>query len=216
MCASPALSDAAADAPRLPAPAEQFLALVRSPPDEWSPRAHAVLEQKIALMAGADVWHTARIDDPPVPAIRMSDGPAGVRGTSWTGPPSVSFPCGAALGATFDPALVAEIGGALARECIARGVNVLLGPTVNLARTPIGGRNFECFGEDPVLTAELGVAYIDGLQRRRRGRVRQALRRQRHRVRADDGLGRRSTRGRCASCTSSRSRRRCDGPACAA
>jgi beta-glucosidase len=123
------------------------------------------LEQKLTLMAGADVWHTARIDDPPVPAIRMSDGPAGVRGTSWTGPPSLSFPCGAALGATFDPALVAEIGGALARECIARGVNVLLGPTVNLARTPIGGRNFECFGEDPVLTAELAVAYIEGLQR---------------------------------------------------
>ncbi len=95
----------------------------------------------------------------------MSDGPAGVRGTSWTGPPSFSFPCGAALGATFDPELVAEIGAALARECIARGVNVLLGPTVNLARTPIGGRNFECFGEDPVLTAELAVAYIEGLQR---------------------------------------------------
>ncbi len=125
------------------------------------------LEQKIALMGGADVWHTARIDDPPVPAIRMSDGPAGVRGTSWTGPPSLSFPCGAALGATFDPQLVAEIGDALADECIARGVHVLLGPTVNLARTPIGGRNFECFGEDPLLTAELAVGYIDGLQRRR-------------------------------------------------
>ena len=123
------------------------------------------VDQKVALMAGADVWHTAAIDDPPVPAIRMSDGPAGVRGTSWTGPPSFSFPCGAALGATFDPDLVAEIGAALARECITRGVNVLLGPTVNLARTPIGGRNFECFGEDPVLTAELAVGYIEGLQR---------------------------------------------------
>ena len=95
----------------------------------------------------------------------MSDGPAGVRGTSWTGPPSFSFPCGAALAATFDPELVGEIGAALARECIARGVNVLLGPTVNLARTPIGGRNFECFGEDPVLSAETAVAYIDGVQR---------------------------------------------------
>ena len=127
--------------------------------------ARLTVEQKVALMAGADVWHTAQIDDPPVPAIRMSDGPAGVRGTSWSGPPSFSFPCGAALGATFDPELVTEIGGALARECIARGVNVLLGPTVNLARTPIGGRNFECFGEDPLLTAELAVGYIEGLQR---------------------------------------------------
>ena len=119
------------------------------------------IEQKIRLMAGADVWHTARLDDPPLPAIRMSDGPAGVRGTSWTGPPSFSFPCGAALAATFDPALVGEIGAALARECIARDVDVLLGPTVNLCRTPIGGRNFECFGEDPVLSAETAVAYID-------------------------------------------------------
>ena len=125
------------------------------------------LEQKIALMGGADVWHTAQIDDPLVPAIRMSDGPAGVRGTSWTGPPSLSFPCGAALGATFDSRLVAEIGRALAEECVARGVHVLLGPTVNLARTPIGGRNFECFGEDPMLSAELAVGYIDGLQGRR-------------------------------------------------
>ena len=124
------------------------------------------VEQKVALMAGADVWHTAQIDDPPVPSITMSDGPAGVRGTSWSGPPSFSFPCGVALGATFDPELVAAIGGALARECIARGVNVLLGPTVNLARTPIGGRNFECFGEDPLLTAELAIGYIEGLQRR--------------------------------------------------
>jgi beta-glucosidase len=123
------------------------------------------IEQKIRLMAGADVWHTAQIEDPPLPAIRMSDGPSGVRGTSWTGPPSFSFPCGAALAATFDPELVGEIGAALARECIARGVNVLLGPTVNLARTPIGGRNFECFGEDPVLSAETAVAYIDGVQR---------------------------------------------------
>jgi beta-glucosidase len=116
-------------------------------------------------MAGADVWHTAELDDPPLPAVRMSDGPAGVRGTSWTGPPSFSFPCGAALAATFDPGLIGEIGAALARECIARGVDVLLGPTVNLARTPIGGRNFECFGEDPVLSAEMAVAYIDGVQR---------------------------------------------------
>jgi beta-glucosidase len=123
------------------------------------------LDDRIALTAGADVWHTAAIDDPVVPAIRTSDGPVGVRGTSWTGPPSFSFPCGVALGATFDPDLVAEIAAALAQECIARGVHVLLGPTVNLARTPIGGRNFECFGEDPRLTAELAVAYVDTLQR---------------------------------------------------
>ena len=118
-------------------------------------------------MAGADVWHTARIDDPPVPAIRMSDGPAGVRGRR--GPDRrrsrsrAVLPSAPRSTRSSSPRSV----DALAEECIARGVHVLLGPTVNLARTPIGGRNFECFGEDPLLTAELAVGYIDGLQRRR-------------------------------------------------
>ena len=94
----------------------------------------------------------------------MSDGPAGVRGTSWSGPPSASFPCGAALGATWDPDLVAEVGRALGREAHAKSAHVVLAPTVNLHRTPIGGRNFECYSEDPVLTAEIAVAYIRGLQ----------------------------------------------------
>src|SRR6476646_6168743 len=68
------------------------------------------LDQKVALLAGVDTWHTASFGAPPVPAIRVSDGPAGVRGTSFTGPASASFPCGSALGATWDPALVGEIG----------------------------------------------------------------------------------------------------------
>lgn len=126
--------------------------------------ARLTLEQKVALVAGADTWHTASVDDPAVPPLRMSDGPAGVRGTSWTGPPSASFPCGAALGATFDPALVREVGEALGREAKAKDVHILLGPTVNLQRTPIGGRNFECFSEDPLLTSAIAVGYIDGVQ----------------------------------------------------
>ena len=126
--------------------------------------AQLTLEQKVALLSGADAWHTVGFDDPPVPPIRMSDGPAGVRGTSWTGPASASFPCGAALGATFDPALISEVGEALGREAKAKSVHVLLGPTVNLQRTPIGGRNFECYSEDPTLTAAIAVAYITGLQ----------------------------------------------------
>ena len=111
------------------------------------------LDQKVALLAGVDTWHTASFDEPPVPAIRMSDGPAGVRGTSWSGPASASFPCGTALGATWDPALVGEVGRALGREAHSKSAHVLLAPTVNLHRTPIGGRNFECYSEDPVLTA---------------------------------------------------------------
>jgi beta-glucosidase len=120
------------------------------------------LEQKVALLAGHDSWHTAEL--PGVPAMRCSDGPAGVRGTSWQGPASASFPCGTALGATFDPALVEEVGQALGREAHSKGVNVLLAPTVNLHRTPIGGRNFECISEDPHLTSCIGVGYVRGLQ----------------------------------------------------
>ncbi|MET0457622.1 MAG: glycoside hydrolase family 3 N-terminal domain-containing protein, partial [Ilumatobacteraceae bacterium] len=125
------------------------------------------LDQKIALLAGADAWHTAAFDDPEVPAIRMSDGPAGVRGTSWSGAASASFPCGTALGAMWDPALVEQVGRALGREAHAKSAHVLLAPTVNLHRTPIGGRNFECPSEDPVLAAAVAVAYVRGVQHER-------------------------------------------------
>lgn len=125
------------------------------------------VDQKVALLAGADTWHTTSFEEPPVPAIRMSDGPAGARGTSWTGAASASFPCGAALGATFDPELVREVGRALGREARSKSAHVLLGPTINLQRTPIGGRNFEFFSEDPVLTSELAVAYVEGVQAER-------------------------------------------------
>ncbi len=121
-------------------------------------------DQKVDLLAGADMWHTVGFVDPPVPVIRVSDGPAGARGTSWDGVPSASFPCGSALGATWDPDLIREVGRALGREARSKSARVLLAPTVNLHRTPIGGRNFECLSEDPVLTAELAVAYIEGLQ----------------------------------------------------
>lgn len=120
------------------------------------------LEQKVTLLAGFDGWHT--IELPGVPALRCSDGPAGVRGTSWAGPASASFPCGTALGATFDPDLVEEVGAALGREARSKGAHVLLAPTVNLHRTPIGGRNFECMSEDPTLTAHIAVAYVKGVQ----------------------------------------------------
>lgn len=124
--------------------------------------ASLTLEQKVSLLAGHDNWHTTAL--PGVAAMRMSDGPAGVRGTSWAGPASASFPCGTALGATFDPSLVQEVGAALGEEARSKGAHVLLAPTVNLQRTPIGGRNFECMSEDPVLTARIAVGYIRGVQ----------------------------------------------------
>lgn len=125
------------------------------------------LEQKVALLSGADMWHTVAFPDAGISAIRTSDGPAGVRGTSWTGPESASFPCGTALGATFDPELVRRVGDALGREARSKNAHVLLAPTVNLHRTPIGGRNFECLSEDPVLTARLASAYVEGVQSQR-------------------------------------------------
>jgi beta-glucosidase len=123
------------------------------------------LEQKVSLLAGRDAWHTNEL--PGVPSMRCSDGPAGVRGSDWRGPASASFPCGTALGASFDPSLVEEVGEALGREARSKSAHVLLAPTVNLHRTPIGGRNFECMSEDPILTAIIANAYVRGVQRER-------------------------------------------------
>lgn len=120
-------------------------------------------EELVRPLAGSDWWNVPGSGD--VPGFRVSDGPSGARGQLFMGgPPSVSFPCGAALGATWDVDLVGRVGAALAEEARAKGAHVLLGPTVNLQRTPLGGRHFECFSEDPVLTAELAVAYVEGLQ----------------------------------------------------
>ncbi len=123
------------------------------------------LEEKISLVSGADMWHTAEVPRLGIPALWMSDGPNGVRGTQFSGSTtSVCFPCGAALGATFDPELVEQVGAALGREARAMGVHVLLGPTINISRLPVAGRNFECFSEDPKLASLLAAAYVRGVQ----------------------------------------------------
>ncbi|HEY8599157.1 MAG TPA: glycoside hydrolase family 3 C-terminal domain-containing protein, partial [Thermomicrobiales bacterium] len=102
-----------------------------------------------------------------IPAIKVSDGPNGARGGGSLvgGVRAASFPVGIALGATWDPSLIEEIGRALAAEAHSKGARVLLAPTVNLHRSPLNGRNFECYAEDPFLTARLACAYIAGLQR---------------------------------------------------
>jgi beta-glucosidase len=122
------------------------------------------LDEKCQLVAGADLWHLPAIERLGIPALKVSDGPSGVRGERWTGRASALFPCGSALGATWDAALVHRVGAALGSEAHDRGVQVVLAPTVNLQRTPIGGRNFECYSEDPHLSARLGVAFINGIQ----------------------------------------------------
>lgn len=124
------------------------------------------LGQKVRLLTGADFWRT--YDEPAagLRAIRTSDGPAGVRGQSWDeSDPSANIPSPTALAASWDTDLVGQVGELLAAEARRKGVDVLLAPTVNLHRTPYGGRHFECYSEDPVLTARIGAAYVAGLQR---------------------------------------------------
>ena len=122
------------------------------------------LEEKVSLLAGRNFWHTVAVDRLEIPRMRVSDGPAGVRGSLLDGPASLNIPCSTALGATWDPALIREVGELLGREARAKGARVHLAPTVNLHRTPVGGRNFECMSEDPLLTALLAVEYVNGVQ----------------------------------------------------
>jgi beta-glucosidase len=119
------------------------------------------------LTAGHDDWTTPALPDHGVPAIRVTDGPVGARGQSFTSVTAALFPCGSALGATFDPALVGRIGAALGDEVHLKQAHVLLGPTLNLQRHPLGGRNFESYGEDPLLVSLLAVAFVRGLQSKR-------------------------------------------------
>ncbi|MHB1508901.1 MAG: beta-glucosidase [Acidimicrobiales bacterium] len=124
------------------------------------------LAEKLALLGGSDYWHTAAVERLGIASLQLSDGPSGVRGDTWVGTTSISFPCGIAIGATFDPGAAARLAGALADECLDREIHVLLGPTVNLHRHPLGGRHFEAFSEDPLLSAKLAVAYVRALQDR--------------------------------------------------
>ncbi len=124
------------------------------------------LAQKVRLLTGADFWALYAEPDAGLRRLVTSDGPAGVRGETWDErDTSANVPSPTALAATWDCARVEAIGRLLARECRRKGVDVLLAPTVNLHRTPYGGRHFECFSEDPLLTARIGVAYVNGLQR---------------------------------------------------
>ncbi|KAI0039879.1 glycoside hydrolase family 3 protein, partial [Auriscalpium vulgare] len=121
--------------------------------------------QKVKMLAAVDRWHTYPIPEAGVPAVRMSDGPNGVRGTRvFNGVPASCFPCSTGLGSTFDVDLAREIGEALADECRAKSAHILLGPTVNTQRSPLGGRSFESFSEDPHLNGTLAAVYIQGVQ----------------------------------------------------
>ncbi len=123
------------------------------------------VQDKVLLLTGADSWSTQGAEALGLRPMITSDGPAGVRGVVLDERhPSSSLPCPSALGATWDPELVRELAAALGAEARGKGVDILLAPTINLMRTPLGGRGFECFSEDPVLTARLGVAFVRGVQ----------------------------------------------------
>ncbi len=123
------------------------------------------VEQKVRLLTGADFWALYPEPDAGLRRVVLSDGPAGVRGETWDErDTSANVPSPTALAATWDGERVEAIGRLLAHEARRKGVDVLLAPTVNLHRTPFGGRHFECFSEDPLLTARIGAAYVRGLQ----------------------------------------------------
>jgi beta-glucosidase len=124
------------------------------------------LEDKCRLVAGKTTWRTQAFPEAGIPQLKMSDGPNGVRGEGHggSGTPGVVVPAGITLGATWDPDLVGEIGSLIGTEAIRKGAHIVLGPTVNLHRTPVGGRTFECYSEDPELTGGIAVAFVRGVQ----------------------------------------------------
>ena len=122
-------------------------------------------EEKVSLLAGADLWHTVPIERLGIPALRLTDGPNGARGAFGNlESTSVCTPVGIALGATWNIELVEQVGKVLGEETKSKGAHILLAPTVNMHRSPIAGRNFECFSEDPFLSGEIATAYIHGVQ----------------------------------------------------
>jgi len=125
------------------------------------------LQEKVALLAGTHDWYTVPVERLGIPSLKMTDGPNGARGAGGftSGVKAACFPAEISLASTWNIDLLERVGQALAREVHMKGAQVLLAPTVNIQRSPLGGRNFECFSEDPYLSARLAVAYITGLQR---------------------------------------------------
>ena len=130
------------------------------------------LEQKASLLSGQDFWTTKAIDEAGIPAVTLTDGPHGVRKQDGTADhlgindalPSTCFPPAVAVGSSWDPEVAAQLGAAVGREALALGVSVVLGPGVNIKRSPLCGRNFEYYSEDPLLSGVLGAAHVTAMQ----------------------------------------------------
>ncbi len=121
------------------------------------------LEEKASLMSGGSYFNTKEIERLGIPKIWFSDGPAGVR--DLRGRSSVAYPVGVGLGSTWNPQLVEEVGAAMGRDAKKLNISVLLGPNVNIQRTPLAGRNFEAYSEDPYLSGMIGAGFVKGVQR---------------------------------------------------
>ena len=128
------------------------------------------IEEKALLTTGATMWSTNPIDRFDIPVVTVTDGPAGARGPITPGigtqVATLCIPCGSALGATFDVPLLEELGVALGHQTRSKGARVLLAPTINLHRSPLFGRSFECYSEDPLLSGKLAASFIRGVQSR--------------------------------------------------
>lgn len=123
------------------------------------------LDAKARLLGGQDTWSLPALPEIGLPSLVMSDGPIGVRGVRWSADdPSIALPSPTALAAAWDPELARRAGRLLAQEARRKGVHVLLAPTVNLHRSPLGGRHFEAYSEDPYLTGRIGAGYVTGVQ----------------------------------------------------
>ncbi|GAA2459864.1 hypothetical protein GCM10010191_95270 [Actinomadura vinacea] len=123
------------------------------------------LAEKVGLLTGRDFWSTTPLPSIGLRSIVLSDGPSGVRGPVWDErDPSINLPSATALSSSWDVAVATRYGVVAAAEARRKGVDVVLGPTINLHRSPLGGRHFEAFSEDPVLTAALAAAYVSGVQ----------------------------------------------------
>jgi beta-glucosidase len=125
------------------------------------------LDEKVSLTHGQDLWSTYAVEHAGIPQIVVTDGPNGARGPvdpERSSGASICMPCGSSLGATWDPELIEEVGALIGREARAKGCRVLLAPTVNTHRSPLAGRNFECYSEDPLLSGRIAAAFVRGAQ----------------------------------------------------
>jgi beta-glucosidase len=122
------------------------------------------LEEKVSILSGSSAWHTTAVPRLNIPRVKMTDGPVGARGDSVSGATSACFPSASCLSSSWDKDSVEEIAKAIGIEAKSKDADVLLGPTINLHRHPLGGRHFECYSEDPLLTGELASSYVKGVQ----------------------------------------------------